>query len=1177
MRIEKIELIGFKSFAEKTSFQLHPGITCIVGPNGAGKSNVVDSFRWVLGEQSAKSLRGEKMEEVIFNGSATKKPRGMSEVNLLLSFDSPEQGNGDARNLTTVARRLYRSGESEYLINRSQCRLRDIKDLFLDTGLEIKSYSILEQGRIGEILNSKPQDRRFLIEEVAGVMKYKVRKAEALSKLESSRLNLQRISDIVAEVKRQINALDRQVRKAERYKKLSSEMRSIELKIAKRDYTALRESLDGIVAEHKALSEEDAALRAELHTIENSIQTRRIALLDKEKSLEGMTSELQALEREIAEAERLIAVSTTESASLAEYLAKLSQQESDTTQRIVLTENRKKELESMERDLGSEMDTLRQELADKNDSVRTLESEVSGKEEFIESKRREIFRIAEEMSHLGNEVGRLLTSIENLEKKHAATVKESDSAREHLKQVEAGIEETGGALVGKNNELLLLTEQRGMLGEEIEGHLARLEESRHGLSKAREELASVSSRLHSLKEIQHEDLSKEALAEHLQIMGSIAEIIEVDEAYEKAIENALSGKVNGFIVRSFDDISRGASALREKGIRRTTFVPLDVLSPTPGEISEIEVSSAGDSLLGRASELVRLHSDSDAFSPLLKGILGDVLVVKDLPAAFALLSRLGHSGTSRFTFVTLEGETVEPSGAVTVGEGKGILRRKREIRELETFSERKNSEAGRLGEAISALDASLQNSQTSLKDIDSAIVHVEKEISLLRLTASNRNEEKERISRKLAYLTIEGEETLREKDSLQTMAEEKRAELERMTGKKTEAEHLIAAAQEEIAKSKGLYEAERSTITDLRLSLNSCKERSESLKKEMEAAEETLSDLSRTLEALVGEKTEINSRIHQCREEIERNNDKLKGVVVEADRLKSVIAENREIIRNESEELIRSEQESRGRRTRLDSLTSSINAADVAMAEHKLRIETLSGSVSQNYGIEIGLLEAEPVVAEDEERLTEIRTKIQELGPVNLGTIEEYEELKTRYEFLTKQQDDLNKSIAELEEAITKINSTTRKKLREAFEQLNTKFSEVFTVLFGGGKAGLVMTDENNILDSGIDIIAQPPGKKLQNITLLSGGEKALTALSLLFASFLIKPSPLCVLDEVDAALDESNIGRFAAMLRELAEKIQFIVITHSRATMEAADYIYGITMEEPGVSKVISMQLVES
>ncbi len=1177
MRIEKIELIGFKSFAEKTAFQLHSGITCIVGPNGSGKSNIVDSFRWVLGEQSAKSLRGEKMEEVIFNGSANKKPRGMSEVNLLLSFDSPEQGNGDSRTLTSVARRLYRSGESEYLINRNQCRLRDIKDLFLDTGLEIKSYSILEQGRIGEILNAKPQDRRFLIEEVAGVMKYKVRKAEALSKLESSRLNLQRINDIVAEVKRQINSLDRQVRKAERYKRLSSEMRSVELKIAKRDFAELMESMNRTLADYKSLKEQEALLRAELNALENAVETKRIGLLEKGKALDVLTQDLRGIEREIAETERLIAVSTTERTNLTEYRTRLVQQESDILQKIATAENRRNEIENSEALLSDEIEGLREELSERNEAIRGFESALSEKEELVEARRREIFRLAEEESGLRNEIGRVLASIENLERKLAATQRESETARERLAWVENAVRETDASLISINSELLLLNDQRGTIVAERERCRAELEHCRNAMSSVREELASASSRLSSIQEILHEDHSGDVLAGHLLIMASVAEIIDVDEAYEKAIENALAEKINGFVVPSFDAISAGAQPLKEKGLRRTTFVPADVPAGEGSGLPETLLNSLNGSVVGRALELVRINPEKAEFSAVVRSLLNNVIVVKDLTAAFSLYSEAGLNCNAVPTFVTLDGETVEPSGAVSVGEGKGVLRRKREVRELEAFVTQKRGETERLGQQLTQMETVLQEKEASLRSTEATIVNAEKEISLLRLTAENQNEEKERISRKLSYLCIEGEEILREKESLKTAVSEKEAEAEKVAVMKAEAEQLVLAIQDEIARQKELYETERASVTELRLSLNSSRERMESLKKESEASMETLSELTATQELLAKEKSDIDSRISACVEETEKNNGLLRGLVLKADDLRRVITEGRDAIRAESEELIHAEQELKGRRGRLDSLTSSINEADVSIAEHRLRIENLSDSISRNYGIEIASFEAEPVVAEDEARLLEIRTKIEELGPVNLGTLEEYEELKSRYEFLTKQQEDLTRSIAELEEAITKINSTTRKKLREAFEELNAKFSEVFTLLFGGGRAGLVMTDENNILDSGIDIIAQPPGKKLQNINLLSGGEKALTALALLFASFLIKPSPLCILDEVDAALDESNIERFAKMLRELSEKIQFIVVTHNRVTMEAANYIYGVTMEEPGVSKVISMQLVES
>ena len=1177
MRIEKIELIGFKSFAEKTTFLLHPGITCIVGPNGTGKSNIVDSFRWVLGEQSAKSLRGEKMEEVIFNGSSTKKPRGMSEVNLILSFDSPEQGNGDSRTLTSVARRLYRSGESEYLINKRQCRLRDIKDLFLDTGLEIKSYSILEQGRIGEILNSKPLERRFLIEEVAGVMKYKVRKTEALSKLESSRLNIQRINDIVSEVKRQINSLDRQAKKAERYKKLSSEIRSIELKIAKKDYSTLRESLERITADSAILKEKDASVRAAITTLENAVETKRITLLDKEKALDSVVSELQGLEREMAETERIIAVSTTEQNNLTEYTTRLIQQESDFVQKIEGVRERIKELDTTERNLEQESASLRQELTEKNEAIRGMERDFTQKEELLESKRKEIFRSAEEISHLRNEVGKLLTTLDNLEKSYLSTAKETETAKEQVASAEALLGDTEGTLIAKNSELLLHHDTKAKIIADIDEYRSTRDHARSSLSTLREDLASSSSRLHSLQEILHEDLSREVLAEHLRIMASVAEVIDVDEAYEKAIENALSEKINGFIIQSAEEVSAAAPALKEKGVRRTAFIPIEARSGSTRGAHPLP-PSLNESSVGRADELVRFHPGYDSFSSVIKGLLNRVVVVKDLSAALSLFAEASLNDKDLPpTIVTMDGETVEPSGVVIVGEGKGILKRKREIRELETLIEQKRSEMERLGFTLTEAESALQAKQTSLKEIEAITIDAEKEISLLRLTVETQTDEKEKLSRKLAYLTMEGEEILKEKESLKGVLTQKEAEAGRMDSVKGETEQLLSRLQDAISADRERYEAERSSITELRLSLNSSKERLESLGKEAESSREMLSDLSRNHEAVIKERSDIDARIMQCKEVISKNNEALRELVLRADRLKSAIAEQRELIRTESEELIRSEQEAKTHRLTLDSLTASINEADVSLAEHRLKIENISDNIRRNYDIEISSFETEPILPEDEERLSELRTKIQELGTVNLGTLEEYEELKTRYEFLTKQQEDLNKSIAELEEAITKINSTTRRKLREAFEQLNTKFSEVFTMLFGGGKAGLVMTDEHNILESGIEIIAQPPGKKLQNIHLLSGGEKALTALSLLFASFLIKPSPLCVLDEVDAALDESNIERFAKMLRELSSGIQFIVVTHNRVTMEAADYIYGITMEEPGASKVISMQLVDS
>lgn len=1163
MQVEKIELIGFKSFAEKTIFHLHPGITCIVGPNGAGKSNIVDSFRWVLGEQSAKSLRGDKMEEVIFTGSATKKPRGMAEVNLYLFFDIPDSGNGDGRNATIITRRLYRSGESEYLINKRQCRLKDIKDLFLDSGLEVKSYSILEQGRIGDILNSKPQDRRFLIEEVAGVMKYKVRKTEALSKLELSRQNLQRVNDIIIEVKRQINSLDRQVKKAERFKRLSSEIRDLELKIAKRDYSALKNNLNETSSKLNERKEEETLLRSELNRIENDIETKKIGLVDKEKVLEGILSELSMTEREISEIERSVAVSRTEINSLNEYLTRLSDQEVEVDAKISESERRKEELSQIEDSLSIEMDGLRDSLRDKSDSVRDIEATISDREEEIEAKRKEIFSIAEEISRIRNDMARTMTMNENLEKRALAISKDREGTSKNLSDLEEKIKEAETLLGLKDVELHKKKREKEELTLALNKNSQILEDLRTEIARLREELASSISRLHSLKEIIHEEIQIEAISDFLPIISTIADVIDVEESYEKAIENVLSEKIKALIVRSSEDIYSAISDLR--GMKRTSFIPVD--------LSEVDLLPfpEDERIVGRAIDFVKLQKGREDLAPLIGRLLSNILIIKDLSDLPFTPSPLYP-----FTLVTLDGDVIEPVGTVTVGEGRGILRRKREIRELENRSNVIRETIGNKEREFVQLETNLNNDRRLMEEIDSLIVDAEKDLSLLRLTLETQDEEKKRILRKLSHLDTELDEVTKEIKSLREIVSLKEEELSGLNKKKEEAEAGLSGMQEEISRVRMSIEEERAFITDLRLSLNSCKEKIDSIRKERESLSGIIDDLIKRREGFKEERERILERINQCNLNIAEKEENLKALAIKADSIRREINERREEIRKESEDIKALEQQSRSLRLKVEEAVSSINEMDILATELRLRLENIENSIRMHYDVEISTTETGPVGDEDEERLKELRSKVQELGPVNLGTLEEYEELKSRYSFLIEQQEDLNKSIAELEEAITRINSTTRKKLREAFEQLNLKFSEVFLELFGSGKAGLVLTDENNILESGIDIIVQPPGKKIQNINLLSGGEKALTAIALLFAGFLIKPSPLCILDEVDAALDDSNIERFTGLLKKLSSQIQFIVITHNRVTMEAGDYLYGITMEEPGVSKVISMQLSE-
>jgi chromosome segregation protein len=1161
MRIEKLELIGFKSFADKTAFALNEGITCIVGPNGCGKSNIVDAFRWVLGEQSAKSLRGENMAEVIFNGSNSKKPKGMAEVTMVVSGMNGA-GNGSSQgDVTMVTRRLYRSGESEYMINKTPCRLKDIRDIFLDTGLDFKSYSILEQGRIGEIINSKPYERRFIIEEVAGVMKYKVRKAEALSKLESSRANLIRISDIITEVKKQLNILDRLAKKAERYKKLSAEMHAIELKIARKEYERITETHAVVVAELSSLKDKEALLASEVSDTENRVESRRIVVLEREKALEVVQNNYQNMAKEISEIERGVAVARNDITNLIEYRGKIEGQEAETTVRSAALSARCDELRLSSEKISDEMESHAELLREKGDTFRLAEEELAGKEEMIEEMRRGLFRISEELSGLRNELGRQQSSLESLDRRETTAAREADDSRRMLAGIEQSISAAESEIHGSSNELLLLEEKREILIREQSESKARLEERLKSHAGAREELASSVSRLDSLREIVFDSPTRELISANcnVELLATIADVVDVDAEYEKAIENALSEKVDSFVLASEAGIQSVVSAIKGKGLGKAAFI-----QSTPPELRFEFPTPEG--IMGRALEFVRIK---DGYEKVAGNLLGNVLIVRDLRAAFAMRADdCGH------IYVTPEGEVVEPSGAVVIGGEKGIFKRKREIRGLEETIEEKKTLIETLSNELQALQWNIQEREEAVKAVDSSINNLEKEVSLSRLTVERYSEEKERVSRKLAYLNLEIEETAREKSSLGAVIEETAKQIQSVESKKNESESEMLLLQEKISRKRAEMEEYRAEVTDLRLLAASNRERLDAIKNEIESSLKTLEEAKQKKTELAAERDSVLARITQRESGVLEQEARLRKLVSEADAVRLEIMRQKEEIEKENEALIAVEQGLRALRQQNAAVTSRIAELDVQRTEQKLRMENLAENVRNNYGREIEEVEPAEVSLEEETRLAELRDRIREMGPVNLGTLEEYDELRTRYEFMSGQQEDLTKSIAELEEAISKINSTTRKKLKEAYEALNRKFAEVFTTLFGGGRAELVLTDENNILESGIDIIVQPPGKKLQNIHLLSGGEKALTALAIQFASFLIKPTPLCILDEADAPLDESNTERYARMLEELSNETQFVVVTHNRTTMNVARNLYGITMEEAGVSKVISMQL---
>ncbi len=1177
MRIEKLELTGFKSFAEKTVFTLHPGMTCIVGPNGCGKSNIVDAFRWVLGEQSAKSLRGEKMEEVIFSGSETKKPRGMAEVTLHVSGLYPEgNGNGDGSARTvTVTRRLYRSGESEYLINRRLCRLKDIREMFLDTGLEMKSYSVLEQGRIGEIINSRPRDRRFLIEEVAGVMKYKVRKAEAQNKLESSRLNLQRVNDIITEVKRHLNSLDRQAKKAERYKRLTEALREVELRIAKRDYTLMTRSLEELTGALEALKSEEVRRRAAMSELESFLQKKRLLMVEKEEELEAVNAELQDVEKTIGDLERSMAVNKAEIEHLGNYIVTIEGRIEETRIQLEEKRSRAEEISGKDAHIQERLDTLKETLSLHEAELSESEEGLFSLEEELEEKRRDLFRLTDSLGALRNELNRLEAVQEGQARRASTSEREAEETQRRMAELAGEAERIRDDLEQRTTALETWREKRDGYLREISERKGIVEEMRQKRSELREEAASLRSRIQSLQEMVTGNLDGGVILEAgIGLLAPLSEVVEVDPEHEKAVEAALSDKIKGFVVSTEKDLRRSVQLVNERNLPRTAFLSRQMSEEVGPALGFTPHGEAGPGPCPEARSLTSVVRSGDGYASVVEALLRDYLLTEDLDSAVALLRR---GIPPHVRVVTLNGEVLEPQGTVLCGSGSGILRLRRQIRELEAAVGKTAGLIAEVESSIADSEARMEELKDLLGSVDSEIVSQEKELSLLQASERRLSEERERLGKKLGLIRLDIEGLRKELDALQEEISSKREEIRTEEDGKRSIESDLALLQEELSLRRSGLEEKRHLLTDLKVEINGLTERLGSVTRERDALQREITGLQRKEESLREEMARNAEVVRRKKDASAGIEERLKEAVSRAGGLRQRISEKRDVIRTEKESIAAADEGLRKERQELEKVSRELHEKEVLKAELTLKVSNLLETMMEKYGVDVASAPVEVTGSAEEDlgEAAELRGKIQAMGSVNLGSLDEYRELKERHEFLTKQHDDIVQSITELQEAITRINRTTRKRLREAFDMLNSKFGEVFRLLFGGGSAELRLTDQEDILESGIDIIVQPPGKRLQNLNLLSGGEKALSALSLLFAGFLLKPTPLCILDEADAPLDENNTERFKSMIKELSVNIQFIVITHNRITMEAADYLYGITMEEPGISKVLSMEFV--
>ncbi len=1182
MKLKSLEMVGFKSFVDRLHLTFPEGITTIVGPNGCGKSNIVDAVLWVLGERSAKHLRGKMMEDVIFNGAEGRKPLGMAEVSLTFSNeDGSAPKEYEQYSEITVTRRLYRSGESEYLINKVPCRLRDITDLFLDTGIGVNGYSIVEQGRVEHLINANPQDRRFLIEEAAGIAKYKERKRLALMKMEATQQNLLRVQDIIAEVKRQIVSLERQVKRAEEYKAIRKEVREIEIRFALQEHAELSEKWDASKGYLKALRERETEISTQTSKKEASIEEIKLKAEEEGEKLQSLQQEVFDLGRQIQRMENEIEFLRREENSFQRQEKQLSEEVRQSLRAWRETRRERREIERSLVKLKEEWQET-EEILDEWETLfndfRTTYQELV---EELEAEKGRLIDSLTQLTSLRNRLTHLEERSQDLQKRIRSNQKEFEEVRGKLGQAEEAFLEKRKAKELTFSILSVYQEEKAHLEVEIE----RLRELFHQRQKERsrleETLRQDRSRYLSLKELQENYegyergvrsilLRKREEEERWKgVLGVVADILDVNSTYEIPLEAVLGQRLQYLIVEGEKDGVEGLDFLKRESLGRANFIPKGVHGKKGGTLYPASENSP--------APLLDFINVEEEFASLAEFLLGDVGLVGTLEEALSWIKK--EEGFA--TLVTLEGDVVERSGVISGGsrdQGLGLLERRREIKELdqriwekEQACQKAIEEEEILQKEILEKEGDLEERKKEIQAKEIELFHQERDLEGLDKEISQIHQRLEVIQFEKSQLEEENEELGREKQEVSTQIEEKEVE-------KQKREEQVQVFKRKVEEVGGGTEELGGNITEKKIVLASLEEKRKGLERQIQG----LSEDQATLKAQISKEL---ASIRQSRKEAIATSEKMRQLEKELEeclrvnRLKEErLTQQKEIVESLSNEWREAEASSKYLHRELEELRQKIHEEEIRASEYQMKIQHVEDSIRERYGTNLSpsLNQTDGAFPKEElsQRLAELKTALEGFGEVNLMAIEEYQELKQRYDFLTEQQTDLQKALDTLKKAIARINRTTTKRFLETFQLVNEKFKEVFHRLFKGGQANLVLLDENDPSTTGVDIIAQPPGKKLQNIDLLSGGEKALVATALLFGLFMIKPTPFCLLDEVDAPLDDANINRFIELVKGFSKTSQFIMITHNKNTMEAAQTLYGITMETPGVSKVVSVRL---
>lgn len=1174
MYFKRLEMHGFKSFADPVVIEFHEGMTCVVGPNGSGKSNISDAIRWVLGEQSPKTLRGGKMEEVIFAGSASRKPRGMAEVTLVI-----DNTNGTLDidySEVSITRRMYRSGESEYLINNAPCRLRDIRELIMDTGIGVDGYSIIGQGRIADIVSNKPESRREIFEEAAGVVSYKTRKLDAERRLETTSTNLLRANDIINEIESRIDDLRNDSEKAKEYLSLKSQYESSEVNVILRNIENIQEKSEKMDDDIFRLANEISVKNADREEVEKILESAENDIRELDEKSDSTNSQLLQVIQNINDHENKKKIQSQKYEFLSSEEIRLKEEIESLSERLSDQEDQFKE---SNQELGQLLQTAKASQIELDKSIseyNKVDEDKMRRAEEIEDLKEQILRISRDISKSENEKSEISSMNSLLEQRYNEILEELSQTKESYNKINQNLldEESKEQETQKESQIIqtdIVSHQRA-----AEEKIEKIKHEETQISAAKLKSEQLLSRKKTIEEMEANYEGYNYGVKYIMksrvsgLRGVVGELMLVPEGLEVAIETALGGNMQNIICNSDDDAKMSINILKQNNAGRLTFLPISSIRASKADVPPS--LRTDKEFIGIASDMI---SYDDEYDEIFRYLLGRIIIVETMDSAI----RLSKGLKGGFRIVTRGGEIINSSGAITGGRYKNksanLLSRRAEISKLE-------NEIRLLTEDAKLSEQNLHNLKISLDDTRDIIDEMSSKLNKNKILSS----------------------------SLQSKLSMYRDSLETVSMKKEKLEQQLYNISEDRNNSSDIFEKLQSSGKNLKNELTKLEKELEKLIESNNLVELNLKELNEKKISKTIENNRLQSKIENMEsmtERIRSEVDNLKvGLQSRNERLETVLMEKQDISegnllpdisqmedeRNTLDEalimiskdketvaskLSKATKEISSIREELEKLQSQKVLEEIKLAKNQTQIENLTQRLWDEFEMSIAqaadMKDPNFVMATGIKIGRETRKRLRELGDVNIGAIKEYEDVSKRYEFLKAQREDILDAMTELQSIISDMSTTIKNKFRDSFNHIVTNFEEIFVELFGGGYAELTLENEDDPLNSGIEIVAQPPGKKLQNINLMSGGEKTMTAIALMFAVLKAKPTPFCILDEVEAALDDNNIDRFSKYIKKF-ENIQFVLVTHQKATMEHADVLYGVTMAEQGVSNLLSLKL---